>query len=36
VLFNHQNALYERLGLPEEMNQRVSEEIGQILENNLV
>lgn len=35
VLFNHQNALYERLGLPEEMNQRVSEEIAQILENSL-
>lgn len=35
VLFNHQNALYERMGLPEEMNQRVSEEIAQILENSL-
>lgn len=35
VLFNHQNALYERLGLPEEMNQRVSEQIAQILENSL-
>lgn len=35
VLFDHQNHLYERLGLSEDMNQRVSEEIAQILENNL-
>lgn len=35
ILFNHQNSLYERLGLSEEMNQRVSEEIAQILENSL-
>lgn len=35
VLFDHQNELYERLGLSEDMNQRVSEEIAQILENSL-
>jgi hypothetical protein len=35
VLFDHQNELYERLGLSEDTNQRVSEEIAQILENSL-
>jgi hypothetical protein len=32
-LFHSQNVLYARLGLSEELNQRVSEEISQILEN---
>jgi hypothetical protein len=36
VLFDHQNSLYQRLGLSEEMNQRVSEEVAQIMENSLV
>ena len=35
ILFNHQNALYERLELSEEMNERVSEEIAQLLECSL-
>jgi hypothetical protein len=32
-LFVLQNALYERLGLPESMNQRISEEVAQLLES---
>lgn len=32
-LFVLQNGLYERLGLPESMNQRISEEVAQLLES---
>jgi hypothetical protein len=32
-LFTQQNALYERLGLPESMNGRISEEVAQLLES---
>jgi hypothetical protein len=32
-LFAHQNALYERLGLSEGMNERISEEVAQLLES---
>lgn len=32
ALFGHMNQLYDRLGLPEEMNRRVSEEVGQLIE----
>lgn len=35
ILFNHQNALYERLVFSEEMHERVSEEFAQILECSL-
>jgi len=35
ILFNHQNAMYERLALSENMNERVSEEIAQLLECSL-
>ena len=35
ILFNHQNAFYERFALSEEMNERVSEEIAQLLECSL-
>ncbi|MEA3640257.1 MAG: chlororespiratory reduction 6 domain-containing protein [Lamprobacter sp.] len=33
LLFLRQNALYERLGLPESMNQRIAEEVAQLLES---
>lgn len=32
TLFGYMNFLYDRLGLPEEMNRRVSEEVGQLIE----
>lgn len=32
-LFVRQNGLYERLGLPESMNQRIAEEVAQLLES---
>jgi hypothetical protein len=35
TLFNHQNSLYERLGLSEEMNMRIAEEIAQLIEGSL-
>ena len=35
ILFNHQNALYERLVFSEEMHERVSEGFAQILECSL-
>ena len=31
-LLGYMNRLYDRLGLPEEMNERVSEEVGQLIE----
>lgn len=35
ILFNHQNALYQKLGLSEEMNVRIAEEIAQLIEGSL-
>jgi len=32
TLFGYMNGLYDRLGLPEQMNERVSEEVGQLIE----
>lgn len=32
TLFGYMNGLYDKLGLPEEMNMRVSEEVGQLIE----
>ena len=32
AVFGYMNGLYERLGLPEEMNKRVSEGVGQLIE----
>jgi hypothetical protein len=35
ILFNQQNALYQKLGLSEEMNMRIAEEIAQLIEGSL-
>ena len=35
TLFGYMNGLYVRLGLPEEMNRRVTEEVGQLLESGM-
>lgn len=35
ALFDHHNSLYERLGLPEEMNERISQEIAQLIDCSL-
>lgn len=35
TLFGYMNGLYRRLGLPEEMNERVSEEVWQLIEVSL-
>lgn len=32
-LFCGQNAMYERLALPEEINERIAQEIAQLIEN---
>jgi hypothetical protein len=32
TMLGYMNQLYDRLGLPEEMNERVSEEVGQLIE----
>ena len=32
AVFGYMNGLYKRLGLPEEMNKRVSEGVGQLIE----
>jgi hypothetical protein len=34
-LFDQMNALYDRLGLPEENNQRITEEVAQLIEASL-
>jgi len=34
-LFTAQNGLYERLGLPEEMNERISQEVAQLIQCSL-
>jgi len=33
ALFGHQNILYARLGLPEEINKRISQELAQLSRN---
>jgi hypothetical protein len=35
VLFEHMNELYDRLGLPEALNERVSKEVAQLIECSL-
>ena len=35
LLLNHMNSLYDRLDLPEEMNERISQEVFQLFENAL-
>ncbi|MEA1052471.1 chlororespiratory reduction 6 domain-containing protein [Lamprobacter modestohalophilus] len=35
-LFDQMNALYDRLGLPEENNQRITEEVAQLIESSLL
>ncbi len=35
LLLNHMNAMYDWLDLPEEMNERVSQEVFQLFENAL-
>ena len=35
VLFEHMNELHDRLGLPEELNERISQEVAQLIECSL-
>jgi hypothetical protein len=35
MLFSGQNALYDRFDLPESMNERISQEVAQLVENTL-
>ena len=35
LLLGYMNGLYDRLGLPEEMNERVSQEVAQLIECSL-
>ena len=35
VLFEHMNELHDRLGLPEALNERISQEVAQLIECSL-
>jgi hypothetical protein len=35
VLFEHMNKLHDRLGLPEALNERISQEVAQLIECSL-
>jgi len=35
VLFEHMNELHDRLGLPEAINERISQEVAQLIECSL-